>query len=396
MTVYYINLLLILALAFPLCIYKPNTRKKAAYLLITFSWMWFIATFRYNIGFDYYNYVDIFDQIRGLSSVWDVRYEPGFVLLTRAMTLFIHDYVVMYGVYQILIMVPVMWFIYRYCKNVWLAVWLYATLTFFYISMNFTRQALACSITLLGYKFLRERKIIPYMLIVLLAGSFHFTALIMIPIYFVCNLQLTKRLAIFYGAATFALYFTAPLILDLVTRFVFTGYRDSIYVTESLGLRYMLVPISILATCLILLPAWKKRDSDAVMLTNMMVYSTIIWLFVTRIFIVQRFAVYPEILMLIALPAAIGVLLPFDEDYSALKALQAALPSRDKKKKTAEQKMADEKIEQLQKSIKDRNIYYWSAVGAVIIVTLIYHSLGVNMGFHNVFPYQSVLGWGWL
>ena len=396
MTVYYINLLLIAAFAYPLCIYKPSAIKKAIYLLITFSWMWFVATFRYRIGWDYFDYIDIFNQIRTISSIWDVRYEPGFALLTRAMTLFIHDYVVMYGVYQVLIMVPVMWFIYRYCKNVWLAVWLYVTLTFFYMSMNFTRQALACSITLLGYKFLRERKLIPYMLIVLLAGSFHFTALIMIPIYFLCHLKLTKKLAIFYGSVTLVLYLTAPLIIYFITEFVFTGYRGSIYVEESLGFRYMLVPISILATCLILLPKWKKRDPHAIMLTNMMLYSAIIWFFVTRIFIIQRFAVYPEILMMVALPAVLSTLLASDEDYATLKELKSAPSLRGKNKMPAGQESDEEKLERLQKTIKERQVYYWSAVAAIIIVTLIYHSLGVNMGFHNVFPYQSVLDWGWL
>ena len=396
MAVYYINLLLILALAFPLCICKPSVTKKAVYLLITFGWMWFIATFRYNIGWDYYDYIDIFEQIRVLNSLWDVRYEPGFVLLTRAMTLFIHNHVVMYGVYQIIILLPVMWFIYRYCKDIWLATWLYATLTFFYISMNFTRQALACSIALLGYKFLRERKPIPYILIVLLAASFHFAVLIMIPVYFVCHLRLTKKLAIFYGAAAFVLYIASSLIMYIAIRYFLPGYEGT-PMLEPLSLRHMLVPISILATCLILLPRWKKCDPDAVMLTNMMMFSAIIWLLATRYMIIQRFVMSLEILLLAALPAAISVLRASDEDHATLETLRAAQSApKNKNKKSPNSKETEIKIEKLAETIKEREVYYWSAVAAVLIVTLMYHALGVNIGFHNVFPYQSVLNWAWL
>ena len=130
MTVYYINLLLILALAYPLCVRNPSDAKKAAYIALTFGWMWFIATFRYGIGFDYYSYIRIFEQVRELpylAAVRDFGLETGFTLLTKVMTLFIGDASIqanttmMYGVYQAAILLPVMWFVYKHCKDAWLA-----------------------------------------------------------------------------------------------------------------------------------------------------------------------------------------------------------------------------------------------------------------------------------
>ena len=54
------------------------------------------------------------------------------------------------------------------------------------------------------------------------------------------------------------------------------------------------------------------------------------------------------------------------------------------------------RIQKLAETTKECEVYYWSAVAAVLIITLVYHSFGANAGFHNVFPYQSVLGWAWL
>ena len=403
MAVYYINFLLILGLAFPLCIYKPCKVKTAVYMAITFGWMWFIATFRYGIGFDYYSYIRIFELIRdtqNISALWDLRYEPGFALLTKAMTLFITSATAMYGVYQALILLPVIWFIYKYCKDVWLSTWLYVTLTFFYITMNFTRQSLAASVSLLGYQFLRDKKPIPYFLIVLLAASFHATALIMIPVYFLCHIRLTKKLAIFYGVGVAVLFFSSNLILNFVTQFIFTGYRDTIWLTTNLTLRYLFVPGSILITCLVLLRAWEKRDSAAMMLTNMMMFSFVIWLFSGRHFIIERFSMYLYILLLVALPAAISTLRASEESRAEFAALKGTLPasqsSGGKKKKAGPDKDIAVRRSELGKYIKERETFYWSAVVGVLLVTLLYHSLGVNVGdfgFHNVFPYSSVLEW---
>ena len=409
MAVYYINFLLIIGLAYPLCIRKPCNVKIGVYLLITFSWMWVIATFRYGIGFDYYSYIRIFEQIRGtqnLAALLALRYEPGFALLTGAMTFFIADTnitanaAVMYGVYQVFILLPAMWFIYRYSKeNAWLATWLYATLTFFYTSMNFTRQALACSVSLLGYKYLRERKLIPYMLIVLLAASFHVTALIMVPIYFICQIRLTKKLAIFYGVSVAVLFLSSNFILDFVTQFVFATYRDTLWLNEHLTARFLFVPAAILATCLVLLKGWEKRDSDAVMLTNMMMFSFVIWLFSTRHFILERFSMYPYIFVMVALPAAISALRASEKDrmdFAALKESTLDAPTGGKKKKAGSDKDALSRRGELAKNIKEREAFYWSAVVGIFAVTLVYHSMSVHVGdygFHNIFPYSSVLEW---
>jgi len=373
---------------------KPNKIKTAAYLTITFGWMWFIATFRYGIGFDYYSYIEIFEQIRGaqnLSALWDFRYEPGFALLTWIMTFFIGDANItanataMYGVYQVFILLPVVWFVYKYCKDAWLSTWLYATLTFFYISMNFTRQALAASVSLLGYRFLCEKKPIHYFAVVLLAASFHVSALIMVPIYFLCHIRLSKKLAIFYGSAVVFVYFTSELILDFVTRFVFTSYIGTTYLEWGFSFRYMFVPTLIFAACLVLLKLWERRDPDAMMLTNMMMFSFVIWLFSTRHLILERFSMYPSILLMVAVPAMVSALRPSEESLSEFSALSSASSKEAVSKRT-----------KLAKTIKEGREFYWSAVAAVIIVTFIYHSLGINMGeygFHNVFPYMSVFEW---
>jgi hypothetical protein len=396
MIVYYINLIAIIALAVPLCLWRPATWKKILYLAVTFGYMWFLATFREGIGYDYQSYIDIFEQVRtggqSLGSVFsnliNGGIEPGFYLLNRFLSLFVTSSVVMYGVYSFLMLAPVAYFIYRYSKDVWLSTWIYVTVTFFYTIMNFVRQGMAVSIILLGYKFLREKKTIPFLLIVLLATMFHKTALIMIPVYFLCHLKLNWKLGLFYAGITLVLYMTSSFIIDFITNYVFSYYKDSLWITEGFPILFLFVPAVIFGACLALKFSWEKRDADANMLLNLLLFSLLVWVFITRHFILERFSMYMYIYAIIALPAALSSLKSPPDVLEKRDALQAQLQG----KKTKPSKEQTAALASLNQTISDHQKYYWCAVAAILIVTFIYHDYGMNSnGFHGVFPYSSVL-----
>lgn len=394
MLVYYINLVLILGLAWPLCIHRPSKPKTIAYLVITFGYMWFLATFRLNIGFDYGSYLRIFNEVAETGSLMEAirqqPFEPGFVALNYLLKPFVYDAPVLYGIYSALIFIPVGIFIYQNCKDAWLSTWMYVTLAYFYSSMNFVRANIACGISLLGYKFLRERKPIPYFIIILLASTIHRTALIMIPLYFLSLIPLNWKSGLAYGVLTITGAVAAPwLVNDVLTNYAFASYKDSIFTTNGLSLIFLMVPTTILVACLALYPVWKRRDPAATTLLYMAIFSWIIWLAGTRVFILERFSHYAYLLMLVALPSALSALKAAPEDYQKLAALESQSGGSHAKKGPKE---ARHEVVQLRQKISDHQKYYWAAVIAVLIVTIIYNEFGMHVNnFHDVFPYQSVL-----
>src|SRR5699024_1613688 len=54
-------------------------------------------------------------------------------------------------------------------------------------SFNIIRQSLAIAIVMLTIKLINDRKPFKYTMVVLLAASFHYTALIFLPIYWLVN-----------------------------------------------------------------------------------------------------------------------------------------------------------------------------------------------------------------
>lgn len=396
MLVYYLNLTLILGLGWLLCRNNQTGKRKAIYLSVTFGFMLLLCALRQNIGNDYDSYLSIYSEAgtTALLEPMSTPIEMGYRVLCKLLFSMGLSGAWMYLVMGVLCLAPVAWFIGRYSKNVWLSTWLYVTLTFFYGTMNFIRQNLALSVLLLGYPLLRQKRLLPrllYLPVILLACSFHKTAIVMLPILLLCAFPLTKPLALFYGGAALLLYFTSRQILDFVTQYVFSSYRGSIYLEVGFGLHFLIVP-TLIFLFVVAIP-WVRRtviqnNPDGLLLVNMVLYSTLIWLFITRHFVLERFSLYVYIYAILAIPAALETLVPDQASVERLNALRGQRPHG------KAQKGKVQAVTQLQDAVTGQQVLYYAALVGILVVTLCYNIFGMydgESGFHGVFPYQSMI-----
>lgn len=84
-------------------------------------------------------------------------------------------------------------FIYKYSTNVYLSVFLFLTLGFYGFSLTAFRQSIAIAICLWAYDYIKKKKVVPFVLITLLAASFHQTAIVFLPMYIIGQLKLNKN-----------------------------------------------------------------------------------------------------------------------------------------------------------------------------------------------------------
>lgn len=75
----------------------------------------------------------------------------------------------------------------KYSSNFLYSIFLFYFTSCFLWTVNGMRQFLATSIILMFSHFLLERKTVPFILVVLLAATFHTSAIIMLPVYFCVN-----------------------------------------------------------------------------------------------------------------------------------------------------------------------------------------------------------------
>lgn len=379
MTVYYILMLLILGLAYPLCIRNPSAKKNTAYVCIIFGYMLVMSVLRYGIGNDYFNYRNYLygmtdNNMSFVQTIQTYGIEPGYVLLLKAAALLGGDYIILNALTAVLIIVPTAYIILKYSKMPWLSAWLYLTVTFFYNSLNFTRQSLSVAVIFLGWRFFRDKKHIPVVLIILAASMFHISALVLLPVYFLSLIKPSAKSLGIIGAAAAAAFIFSENILTLVTSYIlpqYAKYMDTIYLTKGLSPIFLIVPgIIMLLTLCAYFAGWKDKSLEAAMLANFSFYNFIIWLFIVKHFILERFSMPIYIFILISIPE----ILDFLKGYTV----------------TANKNMSSVKSF-FYKASKGGKRVFPSVLGLTIVSTLLYNQYCVNDRVHGVFPYRSVI-----
>lgn len=163
-------------------------------------WAYFILLFFFGLrGFVmtdfefYYPYFDMIDGIESVPSVILVKgWEPGFVYYTYLCKLIIPNYFAWNFMSTLIDLVILSVFIRRYSNNHILFLVVFFVTGALNLEMNYLRNAKAIFIFLLAIKYIHEKKLIKYVLMILLAMSFHMSAIFYLPLYFVLDKQWPK------------------------------------------------------------------------------------------------------------------------------------------------------------------------------------------------------------
>lgn len=186
-----------------------KTREAIVYFLILFL-LFLFSAFREGIGTDYYSYEMLFLNPETSFS------EIGFVTLNKMLNFFSSDSRIFFIVSSLIILIPFAISIYSNSLSPIYSLLLFISLYYFH-SLNLVRQFMVIAIfQLYGVNFIIEKKLFLYILLVIILTSIHFTAIILIPVYFIVR----KRCSfIFYfGTWLFSLtfLFNKFKLLDLI------------------------------------------------------------------------------------------------------------------------------------------------------------------------------------
>ena len=283
---------------------KRHPEYRRGFLLALGVACWLLASLRYVTGFDYRSY-EAFFQKTAAQGLAGSRVELGFRLLGLAVSWVGGDYRVFLFVFHLLLIALVFVWIDRYSSSPWMGVYLFVALQYFALSMNLLRQALAVAIVLWTYPFLGSRRFLPYCGVVFLAASFHRTALVMLPFYILLNLRVSW---LHYGLAVVVAgtaYLETDVLLQTATDFLglYQNYFGGRY-WQANGFSYVLFPLGCLLFTLPLLRRAAQNPSGSPVLANSVFYATLMQLFITRHFILERLSIYLAMLSLLALPEA--------------------------------------------------------------------------------------------
>lgn len=153
--------------------FKEKRRINLYYILLLASALVLVLLLglRDGVGTDYYDvYVVEFNQF---VSTGHTRFEPSFVALMKLVQLMGGDHRLLLFICAAVTVTFVYLAIERYCQNQALALFVACFGGFLLFATNGVRQAIAVSILLYSAVYLKKREVVRYILLVLLATSFH-------------------------------------------------------------------------------------------------------------------------------------------------------------------------------------------------------------------------------
>lgn len=203
-------------------------------------------------------------------------------------------------------------YIYKYSGNVVVSAILFLTLGFYGFAMTGFRQAIAISLCLWSVDFIKKRKVFPFIIVLLLATSFHQTAIVFGILFFFGNAKLKPSVIFLVVAIIAIISFMATYVFDIFNTWFGMNYteenKDSI-----VGSILRLVIYAVIFVLIRLVYANRQNDrrllnSRLSLMTYSMIFGSVISVFeITFSSILFRIAIYfihAQIFVLV--PNAVG------------------------------------------------------------------------------------------
>ena len=177
-------------------IYKSN---KILYFFILTLFLFFIGL-RGHIYTDWLSYVHIFEETpqlwnwTTLNYIGDGKMEFGFLLFTVFIKTIFSNYFFWIFIIALINLLVLNKLFKKHTKYYTLAFLTFFIMNGLAIMFNLYRNSIALSLFLLSLNFLKEKKFTKYLILNLLGSCFHYSAILFIPLYFLLNKDIPKKI----------------------------------------------------------------------------------------------------------------------------------------------------------------------------------------------------------
>ncbi len=285
--IYAVVLLIILLMAKWMRTYQTSSQgmlirgaKKDFFYFATGILLLIIALRGIDVGADTRVYQYLFNHVRDMSFNQIGTFykdELGFYFLTSIIGKIFNNYQFFLLVTGGLFLIPVAYLIYIESENVLMSYFLFLTLGFYTLSFSNIKEILALGICILAYRC-SNRKLLAVIL-VLVAGTFHFSALIFIPAIFLDKIRITKIRLVIMAIAPIAIIASFNSIVNLINYVVAVrnGKAYDVVAVSGFGMMIFLIMNISLGIYIYYCNANLREDQGFVRLIYIMYISFIIF-----------------------------------------------------------------------------------------------------------------------
>ena len=176
-----------------------------------------------SLGTGYFYFYDIINKdsfmeiLQNFGKKKYANFEIGFVLFCKCIGTLCSNHQIMLFASALVSVVPVGYYIYKNSKNVWLSMMVYTALPFFgpaYFSA--IRQGIAIGFVVYSYEMIKRKKLIGFILVILLACTFHSSAIVALVAYPMYHFRVDRESLMIGGLVILGAVFLLRIPLFLV------------------------------------------------------------------------------------------------------------------------------------------------------------------------------------
>ena len=224
---------------------KSDKNTKIYFGIVALQWILISGLRHVSIGADTDSYYYSFESTKNKSwstifnNIWDYLFnglevkDPGYDLIEKVFQIFCGDYQV-YLIFIALIFTGFMavW-IYKNSADPCFSFILFSVLFYSFYAITGHRQTIATAlIVFLGYKYIKERKLMKFALVAFAAFLIHKSSIVFIPFYFVANIPITFPYVIIAFVAIIIIVLSGKNIYGAIAEWM--GYGED-YINSDIG-----------------------------------------------------------------------------------------------------------------------------------------------------------------
>jgi hypothetical protein len=183
-----------------IAIFEMDKKSEKNKSMVTFFLIMFVLLSLRNIncGVDLISYNYFFKENSRMTfeKVIEIYSEEGevlYYLLNKIISLVTNNFQIFLAIVAAICIIPIAIFYKRESKNPILTISLFLTVAPFSMFFSGLRQSIAMAIVIMAFRFIKEKKIIPYIIMILIAFGFHQSAIIMLLLYPLYHAKITKK-----------------------------------------------------------------------------------------------------------------------------------------------------------------------------------------------------------
>lgn len=245
MYAYLLNIVLIFFWAYIFLWREPLKNGKKIYCtIVSAQWIILSGLRHLSVGADTYAYkINHFDKIINTpwstlwNNLWNTYFgnldmkDPGYALVQKIFQIFSTNYQLFLIFITLIFTIPLGIFIYKNSKEPCMSFLIYSCLFYSFFAITGHRQTIATALVMLiGYKFIKERKLLPFIILSIVAFTIHKSSICFLPFYFLAKKKITIKynIVIIISFVAMVIYrHQALTILNTLTGYEYEEFSSS-------------------------------------------------------------------------------------------------------------------------------------------------------------------------